>query len=574
MRLSKMYMPTLREVPNDAEVPSHQYLLRAAMIMQNASGVYSYLPLGYRVIRKIEEIVREEMDAIGGQEVLMSPLQPKEIWEESGRWAVFGPEMFKLKDRHARDFCLAPTAEEYFTTLVRDKVTSYKELPMDLYQIQTKYRDEKRPRFGVTRAREFIMKDAYTFDADIAGMMKSYEEMWHAYERMFDRMGIEYTVVAGDAGAMGGNSSHEFIALSEVGEGVIAYSPCGYAATDEKARVVYEVVTRLAGEIQKKATPHMKTIEDVARFLGKNPSDCLKTIAYKVKDEVIFVLIPGDRELNETKLLAHLGVPEHELYFANDEDILRVGSVGGFMGPVGIKDARIIVDERVTRMGGLVTGANEEGYHLTDVLYGRDYEGEIVDDLLLVREGDICPECGEKLILKRGIEVGNIFQLGQKYSKSLGAKFLDKNGKSEYFWMGSHGVGISRSMAAVIEQHHDEKGIIWPVSIAPYEVMITLISNRDVKAVEVAEELYRLLQEAGIEVLYDDRNERAGVKFNDRDLIGIPLRIGVGRKATEGVVEYSDREGTIEKEIEISQVKEIIQEEIKKRLHALKKNHE
>lgn len=571
MRLSKMYMPTLREIPNDAEVPSHQYLLRAAMIMQNASGVYSYLPLGYRVIRKIEEIVREEMDAIGGQEVLMSPLQPKEIWEESGRWAVFGPEMFKLKDRHARDFCLAPTAEEYFTTLVRDKVTSYKELPMDLYQIQTKYRDEKRPRFGVTRAREFIMKDAYTFDADIPGMQKSYEEMWHAYERMFDRMGLEYTVVAGDAGAMGGNSSHEFIALSEVGEGVIAYSSCGYAATDEKARVVYDVVEREKGEIEKVVTPEMKTIAEVAEFLGKDPADCLKTVAYKVGDEVIFVLIPGDRELNETKLLSYLGVPEHELLFANDEEIAIVGSHGGFMGPVGVQGARIVVDERITRMGGLVTGANEEGYHLTNVVYGRDYEGEVVEDLLLVREGDVCPECGEKLTLKRGIEVGNIFQLGQKYSKSLGAKFLDENGKSEYFWMGSHGVGVSRSMAAVIEQHHDENGIIWPISVAPYEVMITLISNRDEKAVEAAETLYRELTDAGIEVLYDDRNERAGVKFNDRDLIGIPLRIGVGRKAADGIVEYSDRAGTIDEEIAVTDAPSILQEEIAKRLAALRK---
>lgn len=571
MRLSKMYMPTLREIPNDAEVPSHQYLLRAAMIMQNASGVYSYLPLGDRVIRKIEEIVREEMDAIGGQEVLMSPLQPKEIWEESGRWAVFGPEMFKLKDRHARDFCLAPTAEEYFTTLVRDKVTSYKELPMDLYQIQTKYRDEKRPRFGVTRAREFIMKDAYTFDADIPGMKKSYEEMWHAYERMFDRMGLEYTVVAGDAGAMGGNSSHEFIALSEVGEGLIAYSSCGYAATDEKARVVYDVVEREKGEIEKVATPEMKTIAEVAEFLGKDPADCLKTVAYKVGDEVIFVLIPGDRELNETKLLSYLGVPEHELLFANDEEIASVGSHGGFMGPVGVQGARIVVDERITRMGGLVTGANEEGYHLTNVVYGRDYEGEVVEDLLLVREGDVCPECGEKLTLKRGIEVGNIFQLGQKYSKSLGAKFLDENGKSEYFWMGSHGVGVSRSMAAVIEQHHDENGIIWPISVAPYEVMITLISNRDEKAVEAAETLYRELTDAGIEVLYDDRNERAGVKFNDRDLIGIPLRIGVGRKAADGIVEYSDRAGTIDEEIAIADAKDVLKEEIAKRLAALRK---
>lgn len=571
MRLSKMYMPTLREIPNDAEVPSHQYLLRAAMIMQNASGVYSYLPLGYRIIRKIEEIVREEMDAIGGQEVLMSPLQPKEIWEESGRWAVFGPEMFKLKDRHARDFCLAPTAEEYFTTLVRDKVTSYKELPMDLYQIQTKYRDEKRPRFGVTRAREFIMKDAYTFDADIPGMQKSYEEMWHAYERMFDRMGLEYTVVAGDAGAMGGNSSHEFIALSEVGEGVIAYSSCGYAATDEKARVVYDVVEREKGEIEKVATPEMKTIAEVAEFLGKDPADCMKTVAYKVGDEVIFVLIPGDRELNETKLLSYLGVPEHELLFANDEEIASVGSHGGFMGPVGVQGARIVVDERITRMGGLVTGANEEGYHLTNVVYGRDYEGEVVEDLLLVREGDVCPECGEKLTLKRGIEVGNIFQLGQKYSKSLGAKFLDENGKSEYFWMGSHGVGVSRSMAAVIEQHHDENGIIWPISVAPYEVMITLISNRDEKAVEAAETLYRELTDAGIEVLYDDRNERAGVKFNDRDLIGIPLRIGVGRKAADGIVEYSDRAGTIDEEIAVTDAPSVLQEEIAKRLAALRK---
>lgn len=565
MRLSKMYMPTLREVPQDAEVPSHQLLLRAAMIMKNAAGVYSYLPLGYRVIRKIEAIVREEMDAIGGQEVLMSPLQSKEIWEQSGRWDVYGPEMFKLKDRHDRDFCLGPTAEEYFTTLMKDSVTSYKQLPMNLYQIQTKYRDEKRPRFGVTRAREFIMKDAYTFDRDIPSMEKSYAEIWKAYEKIFNRMALHYTIVAGDAGAMGGNSSHEFIALSEVGEGVIAYNDeSGYAATDEKCQVVYPVdESEALLNMEEKYTPNTTSIEAVAKFLGKATNKCLKALAYMAAGKLVLVFIPGDRELNETKLIHYLGIAEHELYFADEQSMVSSGAVAGFTGPVGLTGVRMIGDSRIAKMHNLVAGANKKDAHLVNVNYGRDFECELVDDLLRVQEGDLCPLSGKPLSLARGIEVGNIFQLGQKYSSALKAAFLDENGKEQFFWMGSYGVGITRSMAAVIEQYHDEKGIIWPLSIAPYHVMITLINDRDETQRALAEKIYNELRGKGVEVLFDDRKERPGIKFNDRDLIGIPLRVTVGKKAGEGMVEYSTRKEMENVNLSLSELYAQIEKELK-----------
>jgi len=567
--MSKLYMPTLREVPSEAEIPSHKLLLRGGMIRKLVSGVYSYLPLGYRVIRKIENIVREEMDNAGSQELLMSAIQPKEIWESSGRWDNFGPEMFKLKDRNIREFCLGPTHEEYFTSLIRDEIKSYKQLPLNLYQIQTKYRDEKRPRFGLIRAREFIMKDAYSFDRDVEGMEKSYQDMWKAYERIFTRLKLKYKVVEGDSGAMGGNQSHEFMAMSEVGESLVAYCDnCDYAATDEKATVVYNVerTEEDMKDMEKVPTPNTTTIEDLVDFFHIDKSNFGKALVYKIGGEPVVAIIPGDRELNETKLCNYLKVPEHELELADEKTIEKIsGAAKGFTGPVGLKeDVKILVDSRITHMRNIIVGGNETDYHLKNVNFGRDFTGEVVEDLLLIDKGDICPKCGKTLLLDRGIEVGNIFQLGTKYSDSLKATYLDENGKEQPIVMGSYGVGVSRSMAAIVEQYHDENGIIWPLVVAPYHVIITIINVKNEEQRELGERIYKELKDRGLEVLLDDRNERAGVKFNDRDLIGIPIRITVGKRANENIVEYSLREDGINEDIPVEAIGDKIEEKFKK----------
>lgn len=544
MKMSKFYMPTLKENPAEAEIASHKLLLRSGMIRKSASGIYSYLPLGYRVVRKIENIVREEMDRFGAQEILMSAIQPKEIWEESKRWYTFGPEMFKVKDRNEREFCLGPTAEEYFTVLIKGEINSYKQLPLNIYQIQTKYRDEKRPRFGINRAREFLMKDAYSFDKDISGMEKAYMNMWKAYEAVFNRLKLNYRIVQGDSGAMGGNSSHEFIALSDTGEGVICYcDESGYAATDEKAKVVYEVdKSGEMSETEKVSTPDMKTIEEVSNFLKVESFRCAKTVNLKVESKPVVVLIPGNRELNFAKLSAYLKVPEHEIAMMNDEEILNMNSYPGFTGPLNLnEDVRIIADRRVTEIKNLIVGGNEKDIHIKNVNYKRDFEGEIAEDLLMIEKYDKCPLSSNELKFARGIEVGNIFQLGTKYSESLNVKFLDEDGKEKYFYMGSYGIGITRSVSAIVEQNNDEKGIVWPMSVTPYQVIITVINMKDEKQSELGEKLYNEFLKKGVEVLFDDRNERPGVKFADRDLIGIPVRITVGKKAGEGIVEYSLR---------------------------------
>ena len=536
-------MPTLREDPQDAEIASHKLLLRAGMIRKTAAGLYSYLPLGYRIVRKVENIVREEMDNYGSQEIHMPITQPREIWEESGRWKTFGPEMFKLQDRNNSEFCLGPTAEEYFTDLVKGEIKSYKQLPLNIYQIQTKYRDEKRPRFGINRSREFLMEDSYTFDVDEEAMREAYMNMWRAYEVVFNRLGLEYKIVAGDSGAMGGNSSHEFIALSDVGEGVICYSDdSDFAATDEKAYVYYKVedenVEKLPSE--KVLTPNCKTIEEVSDFLNVDAAHCLKAVDLMIEGKPVIVFIPGDRELNMSKLVSYLQCPEHEIEMMEEKDILALNSSPGFTGPIGL-DSRIIIDSRVTQMKNFVVGANEENYHIKNVNYGDDFEGEIVEDLLMVEEGDIDPETKSPLKFKRGIEVGNIFQLGQKYSKSMNATFLDENGKEQFFWMGSYGIGVTRSVSAIVEQNHDDKGMIWPLVVAPYHVIITVVNTKNEEQNTLAEKLYEKLLLQGVEVLLDDRKERVGVKFNDRDLIGIPLRITVGKKASDDIVEFSER---------------------------------
>ena len=569
MKMSKMYMPTLREVPAEAEIPSHQLLLRAGMMRKLVSGVYTYLPLGYRVIRKVEQICREEMDAAGSQEFLLSALQPKELWEASGRWKDFGPEMWRLTDRNEREFCLGPTHEEYFTSVIKDEIKSYKQLPLNIYQIQTKYRDEKRPRFGLMRGREFIMKDAYSFDVDEEGMKQAYQIMWDAYDKIFTRLKLKYKVVQGDTGAMGGKVSHEFTAMSEVGEGLIAYcDQCDYAATDEKAEVVYKIEDDNSEmlEMEKIYTPNVKTIEELNEFLSIEKSKFGKALVYMAAGKPVVAIIPGDRELNEVKLANYLGIGGHELELA-DEAVIRdiTGADKGFTGPVGLsKNARLLIDSRITKMKNIVVGGNETDYHLRNVNYGRDFDGEVVEDLLLVVEGDICPKCGSALKMDRGIEVGNIFQLGTKYSDSIGAKFLDENGKEKSFVMGSYGVGVTRSVAAIVEQYHDDNGIIWPLVVAPYHVIVTIVNTKSEEQVALGEKLYNELTQAGYEVLLDDRNERVGVKFKDRDLIGIPVRVTVGKLAGDNIVEYSLRSSDEKTEVNADTVKDLVLDEFVK----------
>lgn len=569
MKMSNLYMPTLKEVPANAEIPSHQLLLRAGMIRRLVSGIYTYLPLGYRVIRKVEQITREEMDAAGSQEFLLSALQPRELWEASGRWKDFGPEMFKLYDRNEREFCLGPTHEEYFTSVIKGEVNSYKQLPLNIYQIQTKYRDEKRPRFGLMRGREFIMKDAYSFDVDEKALEIQYQNMWDAYDKIYTRLNLDYKVVQGDTGAMGGKVSHEFMAMSDVGEGLLVYcDDCDYAATDEKAEVIYEVSHEGEEilEMERVHTPNVTTIEDLNKFMSMDKSKFGKALVYNAAGTPVVAIIPADRDLNEVKLINYLGIGEHELEFADEATVMRItGANTGFTGPVGLsKEARLLVDSRITKMKNIVVGGNETDYHIKNVNYGRDFEGEVVDDLLLVEDGDTCPECGKSLMVARGIEVGNIFQLGTKYSESIGAKFLDVNGKEQFFVMGSYGVGVTRSVSAIVEQHHDDDGIIWPLSVAPYHVIITVINPNNEEQMGLAEELYDELQSLGYEVIFDERDERAGVKFKDRDLIGVPIRVTVGKRAGENVVEYSLRETRENSDVDADTVKDLVLEEFKK----------
>lgn len=543
MRLSKYYMPTLREDPVDAETASHKLLVRGGFIRKQASGIYSFLPLGQKVKNKIINIVKEAMDSHDAIEISTSVLQDREIWEMSGRWDTFGPEMFKLKDRNDREYALGPTAEEALTALVKNELNSYKQLPLNLYQIVDKFRDEKRPRFGINRSRDFLMKDAYSFDKDVEGLEESYKLMWDAYVEAFDKMGLKYKIVEGDTGSMGGRMSHEFIALAETGEGVIFFTEdSDYAATDEKARFKFEAITEDLKDLELFETPNVTTIEEVSEFLDIPANKFAKVVDLIVKDEPIFVVIPGDRELNEAKLLSYLKVAEHDIEMMDDETIEKLTSAkAGFTGPVGLKDVRVLVDESITKINNLVIGANKTDHHYINANYGRDFEGEIVEDLLTAKEGDMAYDGSGKLKSARGIEVGNIFQLGTKYSDSLEAYFLDENGKQQPFIMGSYGIGISRSVSAIVEQNYDENGIIWPTSVAPFEAIVTIININDENQLKLGEEIYQELRKNGIDVLLDDRKERAGVKFNDRDLIGIPYRITVGKDASENIVEYSTR---------------------------------
>lgn len=551
MKLSKMHLKTLREVPNEAEIPSHILLLRTGMIRKLVSGVYGFMPLGWRSVRKIEDIIREEMDAAGGQEIHMSAVQPAELWEESGRWFAYGPELWRLKDRNGREFCLGPTHEEIFTDIIRNDVSSYRQLPLNLYQIQTKYRDEARPRFGLMRSREFIMKDAYSFDRDYEGLDKSYDEMYAAYEKIFTRCGLTFRPVEADTGAIGGSNSHEFTALSEVGESEIAYcEKCSMAATTERAECVdapaQDDVEML--QMEEVYTPETKTIEDVANFLGIRQEQTIKALLFVTYDNegkengYVAAFVRGDRELNMTKLVNALDIPEHAIEFADEDKMAAAtGCVGGFTGPTKLHDCKIVVDSELPGLKNLCSGACKENYHLINVNYGRDYEGDIVTDIKVLAEGDPCPVCGAPVKHARGIEVGQVFKLGTKYSESMGAYYKDENMKDHPIVMGCYGIGVTRTLAAVVEQNHDENGIIWPMSVAPYHVIITVMKPDDEIQAKVADEIYNELMKSGAEVMLDDRKERPGVKFKDADLLGIPIRITVGRGAADGMVEYKLR---------------------------------
>ena len=552
MKASQMYLYTLREVPAEAEIASHVLLLRAGFIRKLAAGIYGFMPLGTRTLHKIENIVREEMDNAGAQEIQMSALQPAELWQESGRWAAYGPEMWRIKDRNQREFCLGPTHEEVFTDIVRQNISSYRQLPVNLYQIQTKYRDEARPRFGLIRSREFIMKDNYSFDRDEEGLDKSYWNMYNAYSRIFDRCGLTYRPVEADSGAIGGSGSHEFCALCEVGEEEILYcESCDMAATAEKADVKDAPAEQEAEKpLEKVLTPGTKSIEAVCDFLGIPQEKSIKALLYQVQvsddDPVKYVaaFIRGDRQVNETKIVNALDIPEYALTMADEAKMGAVtGCVGGFTGPVGLHDCTIIVDSELVGLKNMCAGACEADHHLINVNYGRDYKGDIVKDIKLLQEGDPCPVCGKPVKKAMGIEVGQVFKLHTKYSVPMGLYYKDENQQEHPVVMGCYGIGVTRTLAAIVEQHHDDNGIIWPISVAPYHVVIDVVNIKDETQMNLAEKLYEDLQAAGLEVMMDERDERAGVKFKDADLLGIPIRITVGKKAADGIVEYKLRRG-------------------------------
>ncbi|MBF1174610.1 MAG: proline--tRNA ligase [[Eubacterium] sulci] len=564
MRLSKMYVRTLRELPAEAEIPSHILLLRTGMIRKLASGIYGFMPLGWRSLHKIENIIREEMDKSGAQEILMSAIQPAELWEESGRWSAYGPELWRIKDRNGRDFCLGPTHEEIFTDIVRDGVSSYRQLPLNLYQIQHKYRDEARPRFGLMRSREFIMKDAYSFDKDQEGLDKSYDDMYDAYTRIFTRCGLTFRPVEADSGAIGGNASHEFTALSEVGESDIAYcESCSMAANVEKAAcrdAEPSPESEAMLELQEVHTPGTKTIEEVAGFLNIDKTKTIKALLFEKYDEdgkadgYVAAFVRGDRDLNMIKLVNALNIPEHAIAFADESKLeAAIGAVGGFTGPIGLHDCTVVVDSELVGLKNLCAGACKLDHHILNVNYGRDYEGDIVTDLKVLKEGDPCPVCGAPIKHTRGIEVGQVFKLGTKYSKAMNAIYKDENQQDHPLVMGCYGIGVSRTLAAVIEQHHDEDGIIWPVSVAPYHVIVTLVKPKDEEQAKVAEEIYQSLLVAGVEAVIDDRDERPGVKFKDADLLGFPIRITVGKRAGERIVEYKLRRDSEKSELSVAE---------------------
>ena len=540
MRFSRMFIPTLKETPTDAEVVSHKYLLRAGMIRKVASGIYSFLPVGLRCLRKVEAIIREEMDLAGAQEVLLPSVQPAELWVESGRWELMGEELLRFKDRHGRDFCYGPTHEEIVTDLVRREVRSWRDLPFILYQIQTKFRDEIRPRFGLMRGREFGMKDAYSFDADEEGAEKSYWLMYRTYQRIFERMNLQVRAVEAETGTIGGSFSHEFMVLADSGEDAILYCPaCDYAANVEKAEILVELrslpddpaALRAAPPAEPVLTKDKKTVEDVSAFLGIAPDRIIKTLVYRTECGDAAVLVRGDREANEHKIKKTLGC--QELRLATHHEVEHsVGVEAGFIGPVRLS-MRVIADQEIARLRDAVTGANLLDHHLVHVYPGRDFSVERYADLRTADADDPCPHCGTPMKKQRGIEVGHIFMLGTKYSKALNATYLDREGKERPICMGCYGIGVGRTLAAAIEQNHDEQGIVFPLPLAPFAVIVTPVNVHDASLLRASERLYDDLRSKGVEVLLDDRDERAGSKFKDADLLGIPVRVTVGPKGLD-----------------------------------------
>ncbi len=565
MLASQLYSPTLREMPADAEIMSHKLMLRAGMIRKVGNGLYTYLPLARRVIRKIEAIIHEEMGSIGAQEVMMPIVQPAEIWQESGRWDVYGKEMFRLSDRHQRNYCLGPTHEELVTTLVHMDVSSYKQMPLTLYQIQNKYRDEVRPRFGLMRSREFIMKDAYSFDVSQEGLDAQYQAMYDAYTRVFTRCGLSFRPVEADSGAIGGSGSHEFMAFADAGEAaVVRCTQCAYAANLEAAippsvQQNAEIGAQ-AKPIEKVATPNAKTIEAVATVLQMPVEQTIKAVIFAAGDTVIVAMVRGDADVNDVQVGKQFGLVDPEM--ADHEALERVGLVAGYISPVGLQQSdhlKIVVDEAVMQMDDAVCGANEEGFHYIHVCPARDFTDVEVSVIRLITESDGCPHCGGKLEFVRGIEVGQVFKLGTKYSEALDATYLNENGKSMPMIMGCYGIGVSRTMAAAIEQNFDADGIIWPTALAPYQAVVVPVNGKDETLMQAARTLYDQLCANGVETVLDDRNERAGIKFKDADLIGYPLRITVGKTFTANeTVEVKIRRGGDVTEMPVADVPQFV----------------
>jgi prolyl-tRNA synthetase len=564
MKQSQLFMPTLREVPADADVKSHQLLLRAGFIRQNAAGIYSFLPLGKKVLNKIENIVREEMNRAGSQEMMMPALQLAELWQESGRWYSYGPELMRLKDRHDRDFALGATHEEVITSIIRDEVKSYKKLPLNLYQIQTKFRDEKRPRFGLLRGREFIMKDAYSFHHTQESLDETYESMKEAYSNIFARCGLNFRAVLADSGAIGGKDNHEFMVLSEIGEDLIAYSTeSDFAANIEMAPVVSaeEKSNEALLEKEKVETKDAKTIDEVSSFLNISSTKVIKSLLYLADGQPVLVLIRGDHEVNEIKLKNVLSATEVEM--ASEEDTFKwMNTKPGNVGPISVKnEVKVIADQSVEYMVNSVCGANEGGYHFINVNADRDFAVEQYADIRFVVEGDLSPDGKGKITFAKGIEVGHVFKLGKVYSEPMKAAYLDENGKNQIMTMGCYGIGVSRTLAAAAEENNDENGLIWPLSLTPFDIHLIAVNSKNAEQSALSDELYIQLKNEGYDCLYDDRPERAGVKFTDSDLIGIPLRVMVGKKAAEGIVEVKVRKSGESFEVHVSELTQVLKRE-------------
>lgn len=531
MRFSTAFIPTLKENPAEAEIPSHRLMIRSGMLRKLGSGIYSYLPLSQKVIHKIETIVREELNKIGCQEILMPVIQPREIWEQSGRWSIYGPELMRMKDRHNREFALGPTHEEVITLIAKNDIKSYKELPITLYQIQTKFRDEIRPRFGVMRAREFIMKDAYSFHKDKESLLNTYKKMFKAYSRIFDRCGLKTVAVEADVGAIGGSLSQEFMVLAETGESEVLHCKCGYAATRENCKIapLKNNSNEEMRKLEKVYTPNKKSVEEVSNFLDVDKSRLIKTIVYKSDDEFVAILMRGDREINDVKVANFLR--STKLDFATEQEIAEYSnSTAGFVGPVNLKGIKIYADKNLKGMKNMVAGADEKDYHYKNVNLERDAKISEYSDFVLAKEGDSCPKCGKPMTSFRGIEVGQIFQLGDKYSKAMNATYTSENGEKIPYQMGCYGIGITRTMAAAIEANYDEKGIDWPISIAPYQVELINLTPSNEDITNFCDNIYEIIKNSNIEILYDDRDVSQGFKFKDADLVGIPIQLIVGQK--------------------------------------------